>query len=186
MRQGAYRTPLGDVSIDESFAEAVAGRCPFLEEDAWSQRGEHSIETLLPFLQRLGPADLMLVPIVIGSDNESELVQLACALAQVSRMFEEPVLLIASSDLSHYESQPVGRARDRALLDAMASLDGATFVATVRAQRVVMCGYGAVACVLDAAKQLGASQLNEVAYSTSAQAGGDPHSTIGYAGVIIQ
>ena len=102
MTGGAYRTPLGEVPVDEQLAEALRARCPFLEADAWSQRGEHALEVVVPFLQRRGPADVRLVPIVVGTEDRDQFAQLARALAQVIRMCEEPVLLIASTDLSHY------------------------------------------------------------------------------------
>ena len=186
MTGGAYRTPLGDVPIDAACAEALCARCSFLEADAWSQRGEHAIEVLLPFLQRLGPSDLSIVPIVTGADRAEEFTQLAQALAQVVRMLEEPVLLIASSDLSHYESQACVREQDRALLDAVQTMDGALLMHLVQEQRWLVCGYGAMACVLDASRQLGARRAELVHYGTSADAGGDPNSAIGYASVVIQ
>lgn len=186
MTGGAYRTPLGDVPIDAACAEALRARCPFLEADAWSQRGEHAIEVLLPFLQHLGPSDVSIVPIVTGADRAEEFAQLVQALTQVVRMLEEPVLLIASSDFSHYESQVCVTAQDRALLDAVQTMDGASLVRLVQDQRPLMCGYGAVACVLDASRQLGARRAGLVRYGTSADAGGDPNSAIGYASVIIE
>ncbi len=185
MAGGAYRTPLGEVPIDESCAEALMNRCAFLEHDAWSQRGEHAIEVVLPFLQRLGPADLTIVPIITGSDDEEAFSHLAMALAQVIRMQEEPVLLIASSDLSHYVPQLEATAHDQHLLDAIATLQGAALIERVRRDSILMCGYGAVATVLDAARHLGATRTEVVAHQSSAEAGGDPHSAIGYAGVVI-
>jgi len=186
MTGGAYRTPLGDVPIDAACAAALQARCAFLETDAWSQRGEHAIEVPLPFLQHLGPNDLSIVPIVMGADRAEEFAQLAQALAQVIRMLEEPVLLIASSDFSHYESQACVAEQDRVLLNAVQTMDGGSLVRLVQNQRPLMCGYGAVACVLDASRQLGARRVGLVRYGTSADAGGDPHSAIGYASLLIE
>jgi len=186
MAGGAYRTPLGDVPVDEACAGALRSRCPFLTPDAWSQHGEHAIEVLLPFLQRLGPPDLAVVPVITGSDDREEFIQLGEALAQVIRMQEEPVLLVASSDLSHYEPAARGAAHDRCVLDAIQRLDVAALIQGVQDDGVLMCGYGAVACVLDAAKRLGANAATLVQYGTSATAGGDPHSTIGYAGLVVR
>jgi len=184
MAEGAYRTPLGDVPVNGWMAQALRTRCPFLEADAWAQRGEHAIEVVLPFLQWLGPPDLTVVPVIIGSDDEAEFARLAGALAEVIRMAEEPVLMIASSDLSHYEPQADAAAHDRRLLEAIRALDYRAVVRQVQ-EGVRMCGYGAVACAIDAATKLGASRATVVAHQTSAEAGGDPHSVIGYAGVVI-
>ena len=185
MERGWYRTPLGDVPVDARLAEALRGRCPFLEADAWAQRGEHAVEAVLPFLQRLGPQELSITPIITGSDTEEEFFQLGEALAQVVRMAEEPVLLVASSDLSHYEPRMRAVAQDQRVLEAMQALDSAALIRQVRAGGIRMCGYGAVAGVMDAAKRLGAGHLEVVRQSTSADAGGDPDSVIGYAGVRI-
>lgn len=186
MVNGAYRTPLGDVPIDELAAQALRGRCSFLEADAWAQPGEHAIEAVLPLLQRRAPADLAIVPIIMGPADGVQLEQLAEALAQVVRMQEEPVLLIASTDLSHYETKQRGAEQDAAILGAIRTLDGAAVLQRVREQGAVMCGDGATACVLDAARALGAGRSRLVRYSTSARTGGDPNSCTGYAGMVIQ
>ena len=185
MGSGAYRTPLGEIPVDASFASALRMRCPFLTPDAWAHRGEHAIEVLLPFLQRLGPPDLTIVPMIISADDPTAFAQLAQALAQLIQMSEEPILLVASSDLSHYETHAHAAAQDRAFLDAICALDSERLIRCVQDDGVIMCGYGAVACLLDATKALGASHGRLVRYGTSTDAGGDPHAVIGYAGVIV-
>jgi AmmeMemoRadiSam system protein B len=186
LTDGAYRTPLGDVPVDRAAAEALLARCPFLQPDAWAQRGEHAVEVVLPFLQQRGPADLSVVPLITGSDDAEEFARLAEALAQVVRLQEELVLLVASSDLSHYEPLSQAVERDRAILAHVGALDGWGLVRYVQDHPVTMCGYGAVACVLEAAKLLGASQAAVGGHRTSAEAGGDPESVIGYASAIIR
>ena len=186
MASGVYRTPLGDVPIDSRCADALRARCAFLEVDAWTQRGEHAIEVVLPFLQQLGPPELAIVPIILGSERPDERLRLAEALAQVVRMQEEPVLLVASSDLSHYEPEAQGAARDRSLIESIRTLDSTALLREIDTRATKMCGAGAVACVLDAARALGAACAVPVAYGTSVAGGGDPGSAIGYAGLIIQ
>ena len=185
MASGAYQTPLGEIPIDQEGAEALRRRCPFLEADRWVQRGEHAIEVLLPFLQRLGPEDLSLLPIIVGEEDAERCAQLGQALAQLIRMSEEPALLIASSDLSQYQSQPDGQAKDRRLIERLCALDAPGLLQAVQEEQITMCGAGAAACVLDAARALGAARGTAVAYATSAQAGGDPDSATGYAGILI-
>ncbi len=182
---GAYRTPLGDVPIDTACADALMHRCAFLQPDPSFQQGEHAVEVLLPLLQRRGPQDLSIVPIVMGQDHPDERSRLAEALAQVIRMQEEPVLLIASADLSHYESYAAGVAHDRMLLDAIESLDQERLQRVVEEESIVMCGAAAVCGVLAAAIALGATTATLVRYGTSAEAGGDPESVMGYAGVLV-
>lgn len=186
MASGAYRTPLGDVPIDARCADTLRARCPFLEPDAWAQAGEHAIEVLVPFLQRRGPPDLTIVPVIMGSEDAEQRARLATALAQAVRMQEERVLLIASTDLSHYEPRARSAAKDRMILDRLLSLDGPGLLRVAREARALMCGDGAAACVLEAAAMLGARSARLAAYGTSADAGGDPDSVIGYAGVVIR
>ena len=185
MVNGAYRTPLGDVPVDEAAAHALRARCPFLEADAWVQPGEHAIEAVLPLLQRRAPKDLTIVPVILGPTDAGQLPQLSEALAQVVRLLEEPVLLIATTDLSQYETTARGAEQDAAILGAMRMLEGATLLQCVREQGAVMCGDAAAACVLDAARKLGAGRTRLVRYTTSARMGGDPGSTTGFAGLVI-
>lgn len=185
MMHGAYRTPLGEVPIDAACMTALRARCPFLEPDRSAQAGEHAIEVLLPFLQRCAPADLAIAPLIAASEHFEECHRLAEALAQVVRMQEEPVLLIASTDLSHYEPRERAAAQDHALIEAIRSLDTDRLLGLVRDQGIRMCGVGATICVLEAAKALGARRGTLAAYGTSAEAGGDPDSVIGYAGICI-
>lgn len=185
MMDGAYRTPLGEVPIDQAMAAALRDRCPFLEPDDLAQAGEHVVEVQLPFLQRRGPGDLQIVPVLVDVEEPEALGRFADALAQVVRMAEEPVLLIASTDLSHYEPLPRAQARDRAILDEITRLNSAALLEIVARERIVMCGVGAAVCTIEAARALGAQRADVVAYRTSAEAGGDPNAVTGYAGVVI-
>ncbi len=186
MASGAYRTPLGEVPIDADCVDALRQRCPFLEADAWAQRGEHAIEVVLPFLQHLGPPDLAIVPLVMGPVAREEIARLAVAIAQVVRMLEEPALVLASADLSHYLPHEQAVQQDRALLQAVCALRPAGMRGAVERAGLHLCGEDALACALEAARALGASGGAVVRYGTSAQAGGDPHSAIGYAGVVMR
>lgn len=183
MAQGAYRTPLGDVPIDAAGAAMLRASCEFLEPDPSWQRGEHAIEVPLVFLQRLGPPDLAIVPIVADAGDRAQWEQLAATLSRMA--LEEPSLLIASSDLSQYAPQGIVQRQDVRLLGAIHTLDGARLLRVVEEGSLAMCGASAVACVLEAAHACGAREATVAHYATSADAGGDPGSAIGYAGVIV-
>ena len=185
MRAGAYRTPLGDVPVDEVMAEALRARCPFLEPDAWGQRGEHAVEASVPFLQRLGPPELAMVPIIIGSGTPEEWRALADALHDIVRASPEPVLLVASSDLSHFEPAANAAKQDARLTQAICALDGDGLRRLIRDEGIRMCGEAAVACILQAAKSLGALRGVVARRGTSAEASGDPDSVTGYAGIVV-
>ena len=186
MADGAYRTPLGEVPVDDAGVEWLRMRCPFLERDAWGQRGEHAIEVLVPFLQRLGPTGLTLVPIIMGPEDRGEITRLGAALAELVATSTEDILLIASSDFSQYATRDLAERQDRALLEAVCALDGDRVLAMAGEGETRLCGAGAVACVLEAARASGANRGALTRYGTSADANGDPHSVSGYAGVIIQ
>ena len=183
---GTYRTPLGDVPVDEQIAEALRAQCPFLEGDAWSQEGEHAVEVVVPFLQHLGPADLSIVPVVAGSDDPQQLRQLAEALARVVAQSPERILLIASSDLSHFQPEQGALAQDRRLIELLCALEAEALIRHIQESGTAMCGYGAAAAVVGAARALGARRGVLTRYATSVDGGGDPDSVIGYAGVIIE
>ncbi len=185
MAEGAYRTPLGDTPIDAPFAAALRARCPWLSVDASTHQGEHAIEVVVPFLQRLGPPQLRLVPLLVASEDPQEFAQFAHALADLIREQAEPTLLIASSDLSQHQSAPRGALHDQMLLNDLERMDTASLTRRVKDDLMVMCGYGAAVCVLEAARALGASKVQRVAYGTSAASGGDPESVTGYAGLIV-
>jgi len=185
MAEGAYQTPLGEIPINEPLAQALLEACPLLASDHLAHKGEHAIEVELPFLQWLGPSELSIVPIVIGSDDAEEFHRVASALVSIVSHAEDPVLLVASSDFSHYEPHAIATQKDSQVIEAIQRLETERFLTRVRELPVTMCGFGPVACVLDAARELGATSAQLVHYATSADAGGDPNSVVGYAGVIF-
>jgi len=182
---GAYRTPLGEVAIDEALAQALQAVCPFLVADDAVHRGEHALEVALPFLQWLGPERLTIVPLVIGSEDPEECQRVADALAEVIRRTGEPALLVASADLTHYEPLASVRHKDAQLLETLQTLDEHRLRRQLQASSTMTCGYGPIACLLAASRRLGATQARLVRYGTSAEGGGDPNSVIGYAGLIL-
>ena len=185
LAQGAYRTPLGEVPVDRALASALMQRCPFLAPDPTEQQGEHAIEVVLPFLQRLGPPGLAIVPIVIGADCAEEFYALARAMADCVAVARGPILLLASTDCSQFEPLARTAELDRAILDAARHLNVHALLRRIRDEGIAMCGYGAAVCVLEAARLLGAGAAEVTGYATSAEANGDPCAVTGYAGLIV-
>ncbi len=186
MPSGTYRTPLGDVPINTEIADTLLRSCDFLTADSWAQPGEHALEVLVPFLQRLGPEDLSVAPLIINSDDEQELRCFGETLAELISHHPDDLLVIASSDLSHYLPLERATKEDRSLLQQIELLDPDGLIRTVRDHRSSMCGYAAVACLLFAARVLKSSRTVLVSYTTSAVTGSDPDSVTGYAGLTIQ
>lgn len=180
---GAYATPLGEVLIDEIMAEQLLAISPVFQADDLGHQGEHSIEVLLPFLRHLGPVDMTITPVVVRSESLGECDRAAEAIAICLRQLHEPALVIASADLSRYEPRETVQEKDARVIESILTLNSQL----VRDQltHINGCGLASIATALTAAKQLGASAAQLVQYGTSADAGGDPQSATGYAGIII-
>jgi len=185
LSDGAWQTPLGMAPVDRPLAEKIVRAFPMLREDEVAHRAEHSLEVQLPFLQRLA-SSFAFVPIVIGHAHWETLEALGRALAAVISAEPEPVLLIASSDLNHYESDAVTRVKDRKAIDQILALDPRKLFDTVREEKISMCGYAATVATLVAARQLGAARATLVRYATSGEANNELDEVVGYAGMIIE
>lgn len=181
---GAFRTPLGDVPVDEGFARALLDASPLVGADHAAHDREHAVEVELPFLQ-VRRADVRIVPLVLAWDAWDACRALGEALASLARRWPEAVLLLASSDLNHYEPAATSERKDRRALDALAALDGAELLARCRGERISMCGRGPAAAVLAAARRLGCARADVVHYSHSGQVTGDDDAVVGYGGVLI-
>ena len=185
MPDGTYQTPLGDVPVDAALAEDLLARCPVLEADEVAHGGEHAIEVPLPLLQWRRPTDLQIVPIITKSEDPHTCRQVAQAVADLVRESAQPLTVLISSDLSHYESHEAAVEKDAALLQAVHAVDANRFLCCVREHSVRMCGTGAIACGLWIAACLGVHDVTTIRYATSADAGGDPDSVTGFAGVLL-
>ena len=183
--EGAWETPLGDVPIDSEFAAALKQRFPLLQEDRAAHRNEHAAEVELPFLQ-VRRQRLRFVPIALGTAQFEILAQLGEILADVIGLYKSQVLIVASSDMNHYESDPVTRVKDRTAIEPILRLDPRGLYDVVTQQHVSMCGFGPAVAMLTAAKKLGASSARLVKYATSGDISGDRDLVVGYAGIIVR
>ncbi len=184
MSEGAWRTPLGEMQIDSEIAEALKSAVSFLSEDQEAHRYEHALEVQLPFLQVLKPL-ISFVPIAVGTSDFEVLSGLGDAIARVASSLAEPVLIIASSDMNHYESDSVTRIKDRRAIDQILALDPRGLYGTVRHENISMCGYAPATIMLTAARELGATQAELIRYATSGDVSGDRDMVVGYAGIAV-
>ncbi len=184
MSEGGWQTPLGDVAIDADLAAALKARFPALQEDAAAHRAEHAAEVELPFLLLRQP-ELRFVPIALGTGQFETLEQLGMALADVIAAQKDPVLIVASSDMNHYESDVVTRAKDHRAIERILTLDPRGLFDVVTQQDISMCGYGPAVVMLTAARGLGAKSAELVKYATSGDISGDRDMVVGYAGVVV-
>ncbi len=185
MSEGAWETPLGAVTIDNSLASALKQRCPLLQEDSSAHRNEHAAEVELPFLQMRQP-QLKFVPIALGIHRFEVLKQLGEAIADVIAAQNSPVLIVASSDMNHYESDAITRVKDHEAIEPILALDARALYDLVTQQNISMCGLGPAVAMLTAAKKLGAKSAELIIYATSGDVSGDRDLVVGYAGVLVR
>ena len=185
MKEGSWRTPLGDLPIDSALAEKLLQAFPALAEDSTAHRSEHAIEVELPFLQVVRP-DTKFVPIAVGTSRLILLEHLGQALAKVIQEANESALIIASSDMNHYEDDSTTRVKDGRAIEPILALNARGLYETVMNESISMCGFGPAVAMLTAAKMLGAGKAELVQYATSGDVSEDRDAVVGYAGIIVR
>src|ERR1700690_630210 len=182
---GAWSTPLGPVPIDSALAVNLKQRFPLLGEDAKAHRAEHGAEVQLPFLQVKNP-DFTFVPIALGTGRYEVLQALGVVIADAVQDLRESVLLIASSDMNHYESDAVTRIKDQKAIERILVMDAQGLFDVVMNEDISMCGFGPTVVMLTAVRRLGASGTELVRYATSGDISGDRERVVGYAGIVVR
>ena len=199
MANTTWQTPLGEVAADAEMGARLLRRFPALEENSAAHRAEHAVEVQLPFLQARQP-ELNIVPIAIGTSDFDVLHGLGEALADViaGRQEDDPekdgqeedraekVLIVASSDMNHYESDAVTRVKDHKAIERVLAMDARGLWEVVMNEDISMCGFGPTIIMLTAAKLLGATAATLIKYATSGEVSGDYESVVGYAGIIVE
>ena len=181
MNEGVWRTPLGDVEIDTSSANEILQECHILDLDDSAHAREHSIEVQLPFLQYLYGSAFKFVPICFLMQDLRSSSEVGQAVAKV--LSGKNALVIASTDMTHYEPQKEASRKDKMAIDTILKLDEDQFYSTVEAYSISACGYGPVVAAITAAKALGARGAQLLCYKTSGDVTGDFHSVVGYASI---
>lgn len=182
--EGAWRTPLGQASIDTELANEVTKACSLLREDPVAHSTEHSLEVQLPFLQILD-SGFRFVPIALGTLKYEDMCAVGEGVAAVIAAQKEPVLLLTSSDMNHYEDDATTRKKDYKAIEELLKLDPRGLYDTVRREEISMCGLGPAVAMLTAVRRLGATKADLVMYATSGDVTGDLAEVVGYAGMII-
>ncbi len=179
---GEWETPLGRAMVDSELTARIQAACPELREDTRAHASEHALEVQLPFLQHLSPG-FRFVPIAIATDRFGSLEALGEAIAAVLSREKRETLIVASSDMNHYEEDALTRRKDRRAIDAMLALDPRGLYDVVRKERITMCGYGPAVAMLQAVRILGANRAELIRYATSGEKSGDFQKVVGYAGM---
>ena len=181
MNEGAWRTPLGDVDVDAETADRILQASRIVDLDDRAHVYEHSIELQLPFLQYLYGSEFKFVPICFMMQDLMSSREVGKAVAKALR--GKNALVIASSDMTHYEPQERAEKKDKMAIDAALKMDETQYYNTVEAYGISTCGYGPVIAAIKAAKELDAKKAELLCYKTSGDVLGDRSAVVGYASI---
>jgi AmmeMemoRadiSam system protein B len=191
MASGQWETPLGTVTIDEPLAAAILAKSSRIHEDTLAHLREHSLEVQLPFIQYF-KKKFTIVPIQMLDVRLESCLEVGRAVAgaieergQGSGVRGQGVLIVASSDMSHYESAETASVKDHKAIDRVLDLDPEGLYHTVKDNGISMCGFGPTVAMLTACKAVGATRAELIKYANSGEASGDYKQVVGYAGIIV-
>jgi len=186
MPEGRWQTPLGEIAIDCTLAQDILKHSKYLQADNEAHLYEHSLEVELPFLQYF-KSDFEIVPIIFLSDDFNALREIGREIAGTikERNIEDSTMIVASSDMTHYEPQEQAQKKDKEAIQAILELNEEKLIEKIQRLNISMCGYAPAITMISAARLLGAKTTKLIKYQTSADATGDKTSVVGYAGIII-
>lgn len=176
---GAWKTPLGESAVDAAEVDRIAGSVNMLVKDDLAHSTEHSLEVQIPFLQYITGNRFSFIPVVLGDQSMDTVLKLADSLLPAVPDY----MIIASSDLNHYESREITEFKDERMIDAILSLDVAEFYRTIHENSATPCGYGAIATLMMATKRAN-GRIVLLNHTTSAEASGEDASVVGYAAMV--
>jgi AmmeMemoRadiSam system protein B len=181
---GAWDTPLGSVSVDGDLATAIASEWPHIVDLPAAHGREHSLEMQMPFVAHLFPG-VPIVPMVMGHQTRETAFALGAAIGRAVAARTPDALLVASSDLSHYEDALTAAGLDRVVIQKVESLDADGLMQAIEAEPRHACGGGPMVAVIDGARRLGATQARLLQYADSGDVSGDKSSVVGYMAAAI-
>jgi AmmeMemoRadiSam system protein B len=181
MKEGAWLTPLGDVEIDTETADKILQRSKIIDVDEMAHAYEHSIELQLPFLQYLYGSEFKFVPVTFMMQDLESSHEVGRATA--GALSGKNALVIASTDMSHYEPQSSAEKKDRMALEAAVRLDEDLYYSIIESHAISSCGYGPTIAAITASKELGAKKAKLLCYRTSGDVTGDYSGVVGYASI---
>ena len=186
MRDGIWETPLGEVQVNSQMADEIKRRSAALDFDDYAHSRDHCLEVQLPFLQYV-KQDFKIVPVVLVSQNRDIALDLGNAISQTIMEMDalDSTVLLASSDFTHYEPNSEAHKKDGELIKPILSLDVNRFYTILERMNISACGYGAIATMMVAAKNLGATRGELLKYATSGDVTGDVSAVVGYSSIVF-
>jgi AmmeMemoRadiSam system protein B len=179
MTEGFWQTPLGNVEIDSKIANVIANKSQIIDVDELAHQFEHSIEVQLPFLQYLYGSDFKFVPICFQLQDLTTILEIGKILTKL--LVSDKVIIIASSDMTHYQPQKIVVEQDLEALKAVEKLDEKRFYHILESRGISACGYGPIATLIAVTNELKGKEAKLLCYKTSGDISGDYSSVVGYA-----
>jgi hypothetical protein len=181
---GEWLTPFGSVAINSHLNQLIKQHTPFVQFDTVAHEFEHSLEVQLPFIQYLRP-DVTISALCLGHGDYRSLHEIGVGIADAISAYGEDVLIVASSDMTHYESAESARHKDNMALNHVLALDPEGLLNICRSEHITMCGVVPAAVMMVAVQQVGTTAAEIVAYSTSGDVSGDNSKVVAYAAVVF-
>ncbi len=181
MIDAQWETPLGLVEVDSESAKEIAEKSKFIEIDSFSHSQDHSLEVQVPMLQSIFPNKFQILPIILRAQDLETAKDVGDAISEIAK--KKNAIIVASSDFTHYEENSFAHSQDKALIEPILEMDVERFYDVLREKRVTACGYGAMASVMIACKNLGAKKGELLSYATSGDVSGDTSSVVGYGAI---
>jgi len=193
MIQGEWETPLGNVAIDEQFAEKLVKDTLIIDADESAHVQEHSLEVQLPFLQyfsinasnTLCSAAFKIVPVSMWMQDRETSTEIGKSIKETAESLGRDVVVLASSDMTHYKPQSIAKRDDVQVIEAIKIMDEKLMLRRIMDLNVTMCGYGPVTAAIIASKELGAQNAKILKYATSGDITGDMSAVVGYASAVF-
>ncbi|MGI0100986.1 MAG: AmmeMemoRadiSam system protein B [Nitrosotalea sp.] len=183
MKDGLWRTPLGDVEVDTDAALEINKASRNIELDFFSHTRDHSLEVQIPMLQEIYSHKFKMLPIILINQSYSAATELGMSVSKIVK--NKKTVIIGSSDFTHYEENKFAHKQDKSLIEPILEMDVDKFYNILQKNQVSACGYGAIASTMIACKELGATRGTLAKYATSGDVTGEKKSVVGYASIIF-
>jgi len=183
MKDGIWRTPMGDIEVDAESAIEINKISKLIEFDSFSHTRDHCLEVQIPMLQEIFSHKFKILPLILIDQSYHTAIEVGKSIARISKI--KNTIIIGSSDFTHYEPNEFAHKQDKSLIDTIVKLDVDKFYNILQEKQISACGYGAIASTMIACKELGATKGALIKYATSGDIAGDKSSVVGYASIVF-
>lgn len=183
MKDGLWRTPLGDVEVDTDAAVEINKVTKNIELDFFSHTRDHSLEVQIPMLQEIYFHKFKILPIILIDQSYNATIEIGMSVSKIAK--NKKTVIIGSSDFTHYEENEFAHKQDKSLIEPILEMDVNEFYNILQKNQISACGYGAIASTMIACKELGATRGTLEKYATSGDVTGERNSVVGYASIVF-